>query len=272
MNRIPFLAAAGARWSLLIVLCLAVSPAGAGEVAPLLHAHAHNDYLHARPLLDALDHGFCSVEADIYLVEGKLLVAHDRSKVQPDRTLEALYLDPLLKRVRANNARVFAGGPEFCLLIDLKTDWTNTYPVLRGTLTNYAAILTTYAGGMVRSNAVRVILTGNRSRQMFTGEEVRLAALDGDLADLDSNEPAALIPWISSYWFKTFKWGGRGEMTERELARLKDIVSRAHQRGRAVRFWGAPDKPPFWRVLRNAGVDLINTDDLAGAEAFLRQN
>ncbi len=45
---------------------------------PLPQAHAHNDYEHERPLLDALSHGFCSVEADIYLVDGALLVAHDR--------------------------------------------------------------------------------------------------------------------------------------------------------------------------------------------------
>jgi len=37
----------------------------ADQSVPLIPAHAHNDYLHARPLLDALDHGFCSVEADI---------------------------------------------------------------------------------------------------------------------------------------------------------------------------------------------------------------
>ncbi len=64
--------------------------------APLLHAHAHNDYEHARPLFDALDHGFCSIEADVYVVNGQLLVAHDREKVSPSRTLQALYLDPML--------------------------------------------------------------------------------------------------------------------------------------------------------------------------------
>lgn len=40
---------------------------------PLIQAHSHNDYEHARPLFDALDLGFCNVEADIYLVDGKLL-------------------------------------------------------------------------------------------------------------------------------------------------------------------------------------------------------
>ena len=34
---------------------------------PLGQAHAHNDYYHKRPLLDALSHGFCSVEADVFL-------------------------------------------------------------------------------------------------------------------------------------------------------------------------------------------------------------
>src|ERR1043165_7084012 len=63
------------------------------QQAVLANAHAHNDYEHARPLLDALDHGFASVEADVWLVNGRLLVAHDEEAVRPDRTLQSLYLD-----------------------------------------------------------------------------------------------------------------------------------------------------------------------------------
>src|SRR5207249_11561405 len=90
---------------------------------PLIRVHAHNDYEHKRPLLDALDHGFCSVEADIYLVDGRLLVAHMRSQVQPERTLEKLYLEPLRQRVKKNGGSVYPAGPELVLLIDIKTDW-----------------------------------------------------------------------------------------------------------------------------------------------------
>src|SRR4051812_44226103 len=43
---------------------------------PLKNAHAHNDYLHPRPLFDALDQGFTSVEVDVFLVNGQLLVGH----------------------------------------------------------------------------------------------------------------------------------------------------------------------------------------------------
>lgn len=238
--------------------------------APLLHAHAHNDYLHARPLLDALEHGFCSVEADIHLVDGQLLVAHNRSAVKPERTLQALYLDPLRERAKTNGGRVFRDGPEVTLLIDLKTDWRSLYPALRAALTNYADMLTTFRSGATQTNAVRVILSGNRAREMFDGESVRYAALDGNLADLDTASPPNLVPWISSSWGATFQWHGEGPQPEAERERLAEIVAKAHQQGRRVRFWGAPDRPDFWRVLLAAGVDLINTDHLSGLEKFLR--
>ena len=59
---------------LALLLSLAAGPPAL--VTPLRHAHAHNDYAHRRPLWDALDRGFCSVEADIFLSRGELLVGH----------------------------------------------------------------------------------------------------------------------------------------------------------------------------------------------------
>lgn len=260
--------------ALLYAAGVLVATSGWGQAAkcvePLVRAHAHNDYQHERPLLDALEHGFCSVEADIHLVDGKLLVAHDRNKTRPERTLQALYLDPLRERARQNGGRVYRDGPEVTLLIDLKADWHELYPVLHTVLTNYADVLTTFRGGQKQTNAVMVVISGNRSRDMLDGEAVRYAALDGELPDLDTNVTADLVPWISSMWGRTFKWRGKGVMPAPELAQLKVIVAKAHQQGRRVRFWGAPDFPPFWAVLRDAGVDLINTDDLAGLEKFLR--
>jgi hypothetical protein len=253
--------------SLGLLLLPALCPGA--EPVPLIHVHAHNDYEHKRPLFDALDHGFCSVEADIYLVDGQLLVAHDRSKVKPERTLQALYLDPLRERVKKNGGRVYPGGPECVLLIDEKTRWQTIYPVLRETLKNYADMLTTFESGATKTNAIRVIITGYRSKDMFSSESIRYACVDGELADLDSGAPADLIPWISSNWRQSFSWPGTGPIPEAEKARLQTIVSKAHAQGRQVRFWGSPDQPVFWREIRADGVDLINTDDLEGAQKFL---
>lgn len=240
----------------------------AAQPTPLIHAHAHNDYLHPRPLLDALDQGFCSVESDIYLVDGQLLVAHDRDKVKPDRTLQSLYLDPLRERAKKNGGRVFPKGPEFTLLIDLKSDWKITYPALRAVLTNYADILTTFRDGMKHSNAVMAVISGSRDRKMFDGETVRYAAFDGELSDLDSNPSPNFAPWISARWGGSFSWRGSGEIPQAEKQKLESIVKRAHSQGRRVRFWGAPDHREFWRLLHSAHVDLINTDDLAGLKQF----
>ena len=45
-----------------IALVLGASTvASATQVRPLQKAHAHNDYEHERPLLDALDHGFTAL-------------------------------------------------------------------------------------------------------------------------------------------------------------------------------------------------------------------
>jgi hypothetical protein len=249
---------------------LSLSALGLGaEPVPLVHAHAHNDYEHKRPLLDALDHGFCGVEADVYLVDGQLLVAHVRSQVKPERTLQALYLDPLRERVKQNSGHVYPAGPEFTLLVELKSDWRASYPILRDILKQYAGMLTTFENGAQETNAIRVIITGNRAKEMFVGEAIRYASMDGDLADLDSGAPADLIPWISSNWWPNFKWRGSGTIPEADQQRLKDIVAKVHQQGRRVRFWGAPDQPVFWGAMLANGVDLINTDDLDGAQKFL---
>jgi hypothetical protein len=253
-------------------LSLLFALATRAQVVPLTRVHAHNDYEHKRPLLDALDHDFCSIEADIYLVDGQLLVAHDRSQVRPERTLQALYLNPLRERVKKNGGRVYPHGPEVTLLIDLKSDWPEIYPALRKVLQSYQEILVSFHDGIRETNAILAIITGNRSKSMFDGEPVRYAALDGELADLESGISADLIPWISDNWYRTFQWRGTGEMPADQKARLKDIVQKAHRQGRKVRFWGSPDQPVFWRELLADDVDLINTDNLQGAQRFLLES
>src|SRR5262245_53253868 len=87
-------------------------------VVPLENAHAHNDYWHERPLFDALDRGFASVEVDVFLVDGQLLVGHESAELKPDRTLESLYLKPLASRARENYGRVYPNGHRFFLFVD----------------------------------------------------------------------------------------------------------------------------------------------------------
>jgi hypothetical protein len=241
----------------------------AGSIVPLIHAHAHNDYEHTRPLFDALDHGFCSVEADVYLRNGRLLVGHTPEDLRPERTLEKLYLDPLRERTRANGGRVYRDGTTVFLLIDVKTEAQSTYAAVDKVLARYADIFSVVDNGKFQQKAVTAVISGNRAPEILAGQRVRYAGLDGRLIDLGSKAPAHQMPWISDRWTAHFRWQGEGPMPAEEHAKLRALVQKAHQSGRLVRFWATPELPAFWRELRAAGVDLINTDKLTDLQKFL---
>ena len=250
--------------------------AGLGAVSaaaqPLLRAHAHNDYEHPRPLLDALDHGFGSFEADIHLVDGALLVAHDRDEVQPGRTLQALYLDPLRQRIRQNDGTVYpSDSASVILLIDIKSEAVATYAVLHQVLRQYADILTIFSGETMDEGPVTAIISGNRPRATMTAQTIRYAAYDGRLEDLDLYSPTTFIPLISDNWFTFARWLGQGDPPQEVLNRVDEAVAKAHAQGRKIRFWATSDNPAVWRVLYDAGVDLINADDLGRLRDFLSE-
>src|SRR5437763_12400645 len=159
------------------VLFIGADDAGAATsaVVPLIHAHAHNDYEHKRPLLDALDNGFCSVEADVYLRNGQLLIGHTEQDLRPERTLEKLYLDPLRERIRAEGGRVYRGGPTVYLLIDVKTEGKSTYQALHPVLVRYGDILSTFDNGKFEQKAVTVVISGNRAPELLAAQTVRYA-------------------------------------------------------------------------------------------------
>ncbi|MET8945225.1 phosphatidylinositol-specific phospholipase C/glycerophosphodiester phosphodiesterase family protein [Streptomyces sp. NPDC004542] len=243
---------------------------------PLWRAHAHNDYAHPRPLFDALDHRFGSVEADIFLVGGHLLVGHDATELDPSRTLESLYLDPLAARVAAHHGSVYRGwrGP-LQLLIDIKTEGSSTYLELDRHLRRYRHLFTAYAHGRVHPGPVTAVISGDRAaRTPMEAQTVRRAFYDGRLTDLGTAAPASLIPLISDNWTLNFSWAGDGPFPDAERHKLRSIVADAHAHGQRVRFWATPDtagpaRDALWAELLAAGVDYVNTDDLAGLEAFL---
>ncbi|RPK85704.1 hypothetical protein EES45_00990 [Streptomyces sp. ADI97-07] len=256
----------------------AAAPARTARPRPLAPAHAHNDYLHPRPLHDALAHGFTSVEADVFLVDGELLVAHEESSLDPARTLTALYLDPLHALVRANHGSVHAGHrAPLQLLIDIKDDGAAAYLALDRLLRSHRHIMTRYSHGRIRTGAVTPVISGDRAARVpMEAQTTRYAFYDGRPDDLGTGAPASLIPLISANWTQGFGWQGTGPFPAAERTRLRGHVDAAHAAGQRVRFWATPDTPgpardAVWDELLAAGVDHLNTDDLAGLAAFLRR-
>ena len=251
------------------VLNAQVSDAAATVATPLANAHAHNDYEHDRPLLDALDQGFTSIETDVFLVEGQLLVAHDFIHVSAERTLENMYLQPLQERAKKNDGQIYKDGPTLTLLIDIKTNGKAAYTALDELLKKYDSLISVTTGGKHTEKAVTVIISGDRPVHEIEESEPRRAGIDGRLSDLDSDKSADLLPLISNNWTNHFRYRGVGEMPDMERDKLHDIVARAHAKGRRVRFWATPETPALWQELKAADVDLIGTDELGKLNMFL---
>ncbi|WP_346957988.1 phosphatidylinositol-specific phospholipase C/glycerophosphodiester phosphodiesterase family protein [uncultured Arthrobacter sp.] len=253
----------------------ATKPAPVVVGQPLAQAHAHNDYEQDRPLFDALEHGFTSVEADVWLVDGELRVAHDREDVRPGVTLESLYLDPLQDLVRGQGHSVYPKwGGSLQLLIDIKSDGESTYAAIEQELAKHRDIMSRYSHGSTKTGPVAAVISGNRPLATMQAQETRFSFYDGRSADLTSGIPAGLMPLVSDNWTKLFTWQGVGPMPEAERAKLRAYVADAHANGYRVRFWATPDMPgaardAVWNELFDAGVDHINTDDLAALQQFL---
>ncbi|WP_138990188.1 histidinol-phosphatase [Larkinella sp. C7] len=247
------------------------TPQPLASVVPLPNAHAHNDYEQSRPLWDALDHGFTSVEADVYAHKDTLYVAHNRPPFwNTDKSLENLYLRPLAERIRQNGGKVYANysGPVY-LMIDFKTGADSTYRALEKVLQRYRSILTTCKGNRCQPGAVTVFISGNRPIETLKKAKERLVGIDGRPADLGKGFSRDLMPVVSDAYGNQLQWRGQGPMPDDQFQKLRQLVQRVHAEGKKLRLWACPEDPAVWAKLREAGADFLSTDQLELARDFL---
>ncbi len=232
---------------------------------PHVNAHAHNDYEHERPLFAALENGFVSIEADVHLVSGKLLVAHDNPNSSA-RKLEDLYIRPLDSLAKLNAGRIYREKDVIVLLmVDVKTNANETFDVLYDLLSKYKESI----DRRDHKGAFQVFISGNRAIDMIRNDAYHLASIDGRPEDLGKGFTTEEMPVISENYKKIINWNGTGEPSKRDLTKLSELASKVHAENKKLRLWAIPDNENAWNVLLNAGVDLINTDRLKELNTFL---
>ena len=137
--------------------------------------HSHNDYWRDEPLFDAIRWGCTSVEADVWLFDGELYVGHSPAELTEDRTLQSLYINPLLEllegsistsRISQSATRgIFNSKPAqtLVLLIDFKRAGQDTLQVVQQQLQPLRGrdLLSFWDGEEVISRAVTIVGTGN---------------------------------------------------------------------------------------------------------------
>ncbi|WP_207632789.1 alkaline phosphatase [Foetidibacter luteolus] len=247
----------------LLLLC-AVTVLAQPRLLTVANAHSHNDYEQPVPFYTAWHAGFGSIEADIFLKDGQLLVAHEEKYLDPQKTLETLYLQPLQGCIKKNKGYVYADSSRrLLLLVDIKTDSINTLNTLVELLKNYP--------DLVACRTLKFTITGNRpSPQLFTGYPAFIN-FDGELNKNYSAAELSRIILLSDNLRSYTNWNGKGIVPEREAAALNAAVKKAHNAGKPVRFWGAPDYINAWYRLMHAGVDYLNTDHIPELASFLNK-
>jgi hypothetical protein len=228
------------------------------------NAHSHNDYEQKIPYWLAYQAGFGSIEADIFLVDSILYVAHDRRELQRKIKLETEYLIPIVHCLEKNNGQPYPkAGKKLQLLIDIKTDSIHTLAALIELLNKYPSL--------IHNQSLSWVITGNRpDESLFTGYP-DFIRFDGELHKNYSSEALTKISLMSDDFKSYSGWSGENNIPKEADSVLTAAVSKSHRLRKPVRFWDAPDQANAWHHLELLKVDYINTDHIKALADYFKK-
>jgi len=226
------------------------------------NAHSHNDYMQEIPFWQAYYANFGSIEADVFLVKGELWVAHTEKELLPGRTLESLYLDPILKQIKLNKGNIYSdANKKLQLLIDIKQDYKTSLNALVNSLKKYPEITS--------SQTIKIVITGGRPQPDDFKNYPNYLYFDGDLDKNYTVDQLKRVGMFSADLTGLIKWNGKGIPRDEETAKIRTAVEKAHAQHKPVRFYGAPDFTNAWVNLMDMGADYINTDHIPDLKKFM---
>jgi len=228
------------------------------------NAHSHNDYEQANPFYEAWQNGFGSIEADIFLQNGKLLVAHEARELNNNRSLDSLYLRPLQRAIEKNKGYPYTDkSKQLQLMIDVKSDSVATLSKLIEVLNNYSTI--------IHCNKIKITISGNRPATENFADYPSYIYFDGVVSKDYSAKALSKIVMLSDNFRNYSLWNGRDTLSKKDRQRLSDAVQKTHALKKKIRFWNAPDNLNSWQTFKSLGVDYINTDHIKELATFLNE-
>lgn len=219
--------------------------------------HSHNDYHQNIPLLTAYYAGMGSIEADVFLKDGALYVAHDPSEIKAGITLKKLYLEPLAGFYRQNGNRPYPDSTHrLQLVVDIKKDYAKVLSQLIKDLEGYQDIF----NSSKNSKAIRIVISGDVPAPADFKNYPDYISFDGRPYTTYTEDQLKRVAMISDDIKSYTPWNGKGNPTAPDLTKLTDVIEKAHQQHKPFRFWATQDSPNTWIVLERLGADWINTD------------
>jgi len=243
---------------LLIAMASCNKPPGVYTVAD---AHSHNDYENSIPFYRAYNAGFGSIEADVFAVNGQLMVAHEEKEITPIRTLKLMYIDPLVEKFKKDTSR------RLRLLIEIKKDYTVTLPLVMEELKPLSQYFS-YPG---HAGRLSIVMTGLVPPGPVMLNYPAWLSFDVDHLDGFTGQQLTKIGLVSVPFSRYSKWNGAGEIDQQSISRLSGIIDSAHAAGKKIRFWDTPDTPTCWKELIKLKSDVIGTDHINELADFLNK-
>ncbi|MDO3641903.1 hypothetical protein [Mucilaginibacter sp. L3T2-6] len=239
-------------------LCACNKP---GKMYTPADAHSHNDYKQSVPFYRAYNAGFGSVEADVFAVNGQLMVAHEEKEITPGRSLKNMYIDPLVEKLKQDTAR------RIRLLIEIKNDYATTLPLVIQELKP----LSQYFNYTGHAGRLSVVMTGKVPPGAVMLNYPAWMSFDVDHMDGFTPQQFTKIGLLSFPFDRYSKWNGSGELPEKDEARITSLIDSAHNLGKKIRFFAIPDTNTCWKKLIQLHADVIGTDHINALADFLNK-
>ena len=248
---------------LLAALCIC---SAAPAQRPML-IHSHNDYARTMPFYEAYSQQVYSIEADVFLCDGTLLVGHDLPDLKAEDTFESLYVRPLVELFARNGGRAWRDSDEHLqLMIELKSETAPTLQAVAGVLGRWPQVFDT----RVNPDAVRIAVTGRVPAPEAFSQYPEYMLFDGQWDVNYTPEQLARIALVSADFRDFSTWNGKGTIIAPEKRTLEEMIDRVHGMGKPVRFWNAPEGITVYYTFYDMGIDYINTDQVEVCADFYR--
>ena len=224
---------------------------------------AHNDYEQPVPFHNAYNLRVGYIEADVFLDEAGLMVAHHRNEIRKGRTLESLYLTPLSKEVEKNDGFAYPEpSRHLTLMIDLKTEGMTTLRAIVKLLDKYPALTS--------CKTLRFMISGTLPDAEEWDQFPLYIFVDGRPGISYTHDQLKRVRMISTNFRSHVSWDGKGRINPEDRKKIAALLEDAHRNGKKFRFWGTPDSPDAWKELMALNVDVIGTDNVNGLIGFLK--
>ena len=214
--------------------------------------HSHNDYRQPRPLQEALMQRVYSLEADVFLYQEQLRVAHDEAELPGAPLLDSLYLQPLLHWMTHRPSGKIFQLPY--LLIDIKSNPAVVLPALVTLLAKYPVLF--------NPEGMRVVISGERGSPADWTSWPGYILFDGRPGEQYDAMLLTRVAFISDAY---------KHYADRPRKKIKQQSRHIHQQGKLLRLWGIPDDPGSWKKMISWGVDIINTDQVKACTDFFKE-